>query len=622
MDDIFVFPLQISPKIIQHISSAMYRSPASAIKELLINSFDADATDVELKLLFDTNGQGKSILSEIQVIDNGEGMDGNKLRKVFTEIGDSLKSRETSDPNSDILTEHLKRPIVGRLGIGILAIASATSEFKVETKKKDFNQAFIAEVQIKQFDKNLEKIAAIEEFPMGKVKISPIESSDKSTGYTKVIINKFKPPFMTLINHKVNGSFFFSKPFQGGIGVRKDEEEYFKLFLNKFYENDRISNLTELDRTIVQIGNIIPVPYLSDGPVRSSFTFDGETYEIPNATGEVVMSIKRDLEEYNFNVKVTIEDPSNDFRNSFRLFKPQRFPTDNDLRDWKDKGLTISQQKPNILGFSQVADIGENGKPHPIEIKGYLYHQNTRINPREYRGLLYRVYNVAIGEEYKDDLRIYSNNPIALHQISIEIYLNKGFQSVVNIDRENFYEAGDSYQYLKAYLEHTLSGKGNLTEEAERATLPNPQFYAPPEGITGTSKPAVEPHPPIYDKIAADFGKENPNPLLSAVKDDMSSGLEEKRRIKAKKMALDPTSEFLRKSKIAQKSRVKIISKSSSAKLTLKNGEAIFSLPKVSGYHKDLAQLIIKLMLVASLKGNSSTIDSKFLKLLYEILET
>ena len=622
MEEVSVFPLQISPKVIQHISSTMYRSPSSAIKELLINSFDAEATEVELKLLFGSDGLGGPTLKEIQVTDNGEGMDGNKLHKVFTEIGDSLKSRSVSDPNSDILTEHLKRPMVGRLGIGILAIASATSGFKVVTKKKDSDLEFTAEVTIKQFDQNLEKIAAIEDFPMGKVTLNSSVSKLKTESFTKVIINNFKPPFMSLINRKLQESFLFRIPFKvrhsGSIG---EEENYFRQLLYKFYREERISNLPQLDKMIVQIGNAIPVSYLSDGPVRRKFPFDGKVYEIPNANGEIIASIKKKLEDYNFNVKITVDDPDRDFHNTFRLFKPQRFPTDNDLALWKKRKLTIEQLKPNILEFSQEADIGYSGKAHPIEIKGYLYHQNARINPREYRGLLYRVYNVAIGDEYKDDLRIYSNNPIALHQISIEIYLNKGFQSVVNIDRESFYEAGDSFQYLKAYLEHILSGRGNLTEEVEKAAIPTAKVTTTSEVKVDTGEFTATPHPPIYEKIFADFGMANPKPLLSTVKADMKTGLDEKRRIKSERMVSDLTSEFLRKNKVVQSSKIIYSARSNGAKLVIGEGVAQFSIPEISGSYKELAQQIIKLMLLINLKDNHSLVSQKYITLLLKILD-
>ena len=92
-------------------------------------------------------------------------------------------------------------------------------------------------------------------------------------------------------------------------------------------------------------------------------------------------------------------------------------------------------------------------------IRGYVYHQNVRILPHEYRGILFRVYNVAIGDYFKDELRLYSEDPVVLHQTIVEIYLDKGFQTIVNLDRESLFEGARTYQYLRAFLENLFMGK-------------------------------------------------------------------------------------------------------------------------------------------------------------------
>ncbi len=41
--------INVSAKVIYDISSGMYRSPANALKELISNAFDADATNVVIR---------------------------------------------------------------------------------------------------------------------------------------------------------------------------------------------------------------------------------------------------------------------------------------------------------------------------------------------------------------------------------------------------------------------------------------------------------------------------------------------------------------------------------------------------------------------------------------------
>ena len=44
--------IKLSSKTLVHISSGLYRSTANALKELVSNSFDADATVVEINTNF------------------------------------------------------------------------------------------------------------------------------------------------------------------------------------------------------------------------------------------------------------------------------------------------------------------------------------------------------------------------------------------------------------------------------------------------------------------------------------------------------------------------------------------------------------------------------------------
>ena len=56
--------MQVSVQIIKHISSGLYRSPASAIKEIISNSFDADAHNVNIEFHFSYDKDGLTIPME------------------------------------------------------------------------------------------------------------------------------------------------------------------------------------------------------------------------------------------------------------------------------------------------------------------------------------------------------------------------------------------------------------------------------------------------------------------------------------------------------------------------------------------------------------------------------
>ena len=115
--------IRVSSKILGHISAGIYRSPGGALKELISNAFDADAT----RVVITTNWPSFDVIT---CRDNGDGMTKEKFKRIMTkEIGDSNK-RITNDGNNKDLTNQ-GRPIIGWLGIGMLGIAQICHEFQI-----------------------------------------------------------------------------------------------------------------------------------------------------------------------------------------------------------------------------------------------------------------------------------------------------------------------------------------------------------------------------------------------------------------------------------------------------------------------------------------------------------
>src|SRR3954462_14684947 len=90
-----------------HLSRGLYRSPASALRELVSNAWDANATRVTI----DTNHPQ---FFQLSIEDDGDGFSRDEFESVMRGgIGNSTKR---TDP------EELSwgRPTIGRLGIGML----------------------------------------------------------------------------------------------------------------------------------------------------------------------------------------------------------------------------------------------------------------------------------------------------------------------------------------------------------------------------------------------------------------------------------------------------------------------------------------------------------------------
>src|SRR6202453_188256 len=78
--------VEISLQIIGLFSEGLYSSPSKAIEELVSNSFDADASHVDVVLSKDLHQKDATIA----VLDNGLGMDAAGL-KIHWIVGDSIK---------------------------------------------------------------------------------------------------------------------------------------------------------------------------------------------------------------------------------------------------------------------------------------------------------------------------------------------------------------------------------------------------------------------------------------------------------------------------------------------------------------------------------------------------
>src|ERR1700721_1437633 len=100
-------PIVLSAKVFGHLSQGLYRTPAGAIKELISNSFDADATLVRIHTGFPR-------FETFSCEDNGTGMSDDEFERLMNRgIGNSFKR---SSPGR--VTEEYGRPLIGRLGLG------------------------------------------------------------------------------------------------------------------------------------------------------------------------------------------------------------------------------------------------------------------------------------------------------------------------------------------------------------------------------------------------------------------------------------------------------------------------------------------------------------------------
>lgn len=102
------------------MSSGLYESPAACLKELVNNSFDADARHVDIFVKPDAD--------RIIVQDDGEGMDRAEFQAHFDRIAESHKRDEYDTTNSG-------RPKIGKIGIGVIAANELCEKMEIFSTK-------------------------------------------------------------------------------------------------------------------------------------------------------------------------------------------------------------------------------------------------------------------------------------------------------------------------------------------------------------------------------------------------------------------------------------------------------------------------------------------------------
>ncbi|MCL5091032.1 MAG: DNA mismatch repair endonuclease MutL [Patescibacteria group bacterium] len=131
MGKIRILPPEVAAKI---AAGEVVERPAYALKELLENAIDAQATDI--KIILEESG-----LKKIAVLDNGEGMDQEDLRLCFL-------PHTTSKLSDDTLTN------IATLGFRGEALASiaAISNLKIISRKKEKALGYLIEVSDNKID--------------------------------------------------------------------------------------------------------------------------------------------------------------------------------------------------------------------------------------------------------------------------------------------------------------------------------------------------------------------------------------------------------------------------------------------------------------------------------------
>lgn len=487
--------LKTDDRVIARVTDGIYRQPGSAIRELVSNAFDADATRVVIKT-------DAPRFERISVEDDGHGMTPDALANMLLHIGGSAK-RSTHGAALGVTsaTDSTRSPggrqLIGKIGIGLFSVSQLTHSFQIVTKVKGDPFRTIATVAMRQYADEDHPVGAdgVAEFESGKVNVWREKASDVDAHGTSIILTSIRPQARDTLRSRdvwsaieqmelhhdpdekppidpprfhigrvdktddsfspVNGEFW-SLPW-----MKNDLPDVaFKKLVDSVW--DEIGYTTpnpQLDRIfdyylkmVWQLSLSIPLPYVeghlfdmapddwAEVFLLSNQPKKGAAKKIDSNNGSSLRQLaglKEPVEEVGkFEV----------FFDDLQLSRPIKF-----------KGLpTTSNAIKTPLIFlgkcrEEFQKIPRELSGGPLEFEAYLF-WTPKIAPVEHQGSLIRIHGASGTLFDPSFMRYQVAENSRLRQITCEIFVSEGLDSALNIDRESFNNAHPHAVYLTRWL--------------------------------------------------------------------------------------------------------------------------------------------------------------------------
>ncbi|WP_167492175.1 ATP-binding protein [Leptospira koniambonensis] len=136
-NDKIILEMNVQMTIIDNLGIKMYSNVEAVLGELISNAYDADATEVNIRI---PTGQ-LSKDSEIIIEDNGSGISLNEINSTYLNLGRNRRD----DPSTAITPVH-KRKVMGRKGIGKLSAFGIADTIEITTQKDKLETAFLLNI--------------------------------------------------------------------------------------------------------------------------------------------------------------------------------------------------------------------------------------------------------------------------------------------------------------------------------------------------------------------------------------------------------------------------------------------------------------------------------------------
>ena len=401
--------INAAARIIGDISVGIYRSPANALKELVSNAFDAGATQVFIST-------DHPAFSSVSIYDNGPGISIDELRTVFSYIGGSNK-RIHGDKG------RYQRPIIGKIGIGILAMSQMSKTFVIISSQAGQDFRLEAEIDIEPFVSEDASRTNLGQGKIGHYRIYSIPD-DPAAHYSIVTTPSGSEVPQANLGPGRSPRDYFAK--------KRAPSETFDQFVAEVSSSQRAMTMDAYQSFVWELATLCPLPYFQQGPVRRWTGWN---------------QMKERLDSYRFSVSI----------DGYELRKPIMLPTGKDLRR--------RPEDYEIYRFS-YEDEDDTG----LMFDGYIFHQRKQIVPPELQGLLIRLRNVGIGGYDSSFLKYPRTLGPMARGMSGEIFVHTGLEDALNIDRNSFNETHHHFMRLRdvVYRELGIPGQTGISNYVRR----------------------------------------------------------------------------------------------------------------------------------------------------------
>ncbi|MGW6012715.1 ATP-binding protein [Streptomyces sp. NPDC055210] len=501
--------LTTNDRVIARVTDGIYRQPGSAVRELIANAYDADATWVSVK----TDAPN---FSRITIEDNGTGMTPEAVIHLLHNIGGSAKRTEqgqelgiasANDPN----TSPSGRRLIGKLGIGIFSVSQLTHSFQIVTKTANDPYRTVILVNLRQFADGPAD-GGDGDFKAGRYRAWREPTDDIDAHGTTIVLTAIRPQTRDslrsgqvwgAVNNSISGeaeakalssipNYHIGHLDASGrhVEVRKNvlqslpwdkqdsPERAFMNMVNSVWSSTQGRSTVKLadifDSYLQMLWNLalaLPLPYV-EGSVLDETVADNWAYFYKLANTSKGAAVPLQSDEPGITVRevaglASDEAAHSEFKvvvDGIQLSRPLKFrdlPTTQHVL--KKPMVFVGSMRQEFAGLERDISAGT------LEFEGYLF-WTPKVAPTEHQGVLVRIHG-ASGTLFDSTFFNYQVSELTrLRQITCEIFVKQGLEAALNIDRESFNTAHPHTVVLTRWIHNALRQLAN-TQKREAQLL-------------------------------------------------------------------------------------------------------------------------------------------------------